>query len=142
MVKDGPDPHSPAGWLAQHEQIRDNALADWLRWRSPETQLALEQAEEELQRVKDAQAHGAKLVAERAEQQEREAQERAELEARLAPIKQRERRDWLIAHPDQDDKGFEKVWPLILERLLEAERQEQIAAIQARLNRNAGRYTL
>ena len=106
---------------------------------APEAKLELEKAEAELKKVKAAQAFGEKLVAESAAKRkaaaEAEAARReAELEAQLAPAKQRELRNWLINHPDQTEAVFlAKVWPLVRENLLEDEKQRRAAAIRERL---------
>ena len=83
--------------------------------------------EQENQRARLERA--AKLDAERAAQCQ---QEEAAQEARLAPTKERLRREWLIEHPDQDAAAFERrAWPLLKKSLLEDRVEQQVAQYKA-----------
>ena len=105
----------------------------------------LERADADLkeakQRVESNAAAGrawqAKLQAERDAKQ---AEHDARIEAELQPIKERERRQWLIDHPDKDEKTFEaRVWPLIKANLIE-DRQKMMVQMATERLRRTGRY--
>ena len=63
------------------------------------------------------------LAAERQAQQDRRA---AAVEAELAPVKARAKRQWLFDHPDKTESDFDtQAWPLLKENILE-DRKEAV----------------
>ena len=87
-------------------------------------------------------AREARIAKQRAEEAEREAQHQAEIDARLEPVKQRERRRWLYDHPDRTETDFEKkAWPLLRQNLIEEDEEQAKRELMDRLRRSS-RYSL
>ena len=96
----------------------------------------------EIQRAENRrarEAHRASLEAQRAAEHRRHE---AELDAELAPTKQRIKREWLASHPYATEADFAtKAWPHLKANLLEDRREQLIARTQDHL-KASGLYSL
>ena len=96
------------------------------------SQVAIDR-DDEAERL-NTEARNARLAKEAQQRAERQRQEEEQLDAVLAPRKQRERHAWLAAHPDRTANDFERVWrdhlrPLAVAELEEERTQQSAAAL-------------
>ena len=104
------------------------------------SQVAIDR-DDEAERL-NTEARQRRQAAEAAERAERQRQEEEQLDAALAPTKERRRHEWLAAHPDQTPEAFEKMWKAHLRPLAVAELHEERTQQSAAALLRSGQYVI